>query len=229
MPAQNGVPRRLTVLLPLLVLGLPVVGAGSAEDPELTDPAGDADPPAADLYADGLAAWIEPRESEVAFFIRVAQIDQPPPSVGYLVIFDANGSSYYAGAVGAPPTLDRAYVHGEWDRETDFPVEGGEEITGELATGSPATITLRVPIELLDGAASIDELSLRIFDYGGAFVAGADFMMLDVADGGRSLALATAADTTNPPTSGAQTPGIGPALAVLVAGVVALARRAHAR
>lgn len=97
---------RLIVLLSLSIL-LPTAAAGTAEAPEVTDPAGDAGPngtaiPAGAEDVDVTAVWFESENLDtIDLVIQTAGDSRQRPNTIWLQNFEANKTAYRAGYVDA--------------------------------------------------------------------------------------------------------------------------------
>ena len=136
------------VLAALALLAAPVQ-AGSPEDPEVTDPVGDAGPvpsPAGFEWADITAAWFEERDAGVRLTIAVAALDHDPPGeVG--VHFRVGGTWWLAGwttiLFPAPPFT---YAGGfSCQAEADGSVPDASTCDSLAATAGGGVFTVDLP------------------------------------------------------------------------------------
>lgn len=169
-----------------LALALAATGsaqAGSAEDPELTDPAGDA-PSGTAGYADVTAAWFEtPINGTLRVTIQLATIDeQKPPSATYVAVFDANGTTWYVELITLPGADLGGY--GVWDRESGQPAELRGEGYATWTAGTPGIVKISMPAdELGTTIEGLDAGSYQIVPR--AILGQPVFVPLDTATGGR--------------------------------------------
>ena len=205
------------VLALVLALLLPFASAGSEEDPEIVDPAGDA-VPAASQWGDITAAWFEEADGNVTATLRLQALAAAPPMTAYLLVFDAGNASWYAAVVFIDETTPSFYT-GEWDRDAEQPT-GEAEATGTVE-GTRLSVTF--PASRVDAApgTALTGLEAGVLDYKTLALAGAGATWLDQAQGQRDFPLAAAPGGGAAPAGDASTPG--PALVMTLAGLAAAA------
>lgn len=133
--------RIVTLIVFALVLA-PTASAGTAEQPELTDPPGDCSFAPANHYADIVAAWIS-GETATSFDVNLALAEFSQPQLaemsGYTVQFEHQGKQF--GVVAF-------YWQGQWEFSTGFVnTDTGEasdfsDAEGTFTAGTPAIITV---------------------------------------------------------------------------------------
>ncbi len=132
----------------LALLATPLAAAGTAEAPEVTDPAGDAAcfGPAGNEYADIVSAWISD-ESETTFNVNIAlekfTVDSLATATGYTVQFTHQGVQFGAVAAYIPAPMGPGweYTNGYVDTTTG---ELGEfhDSRGSFTAGTPSILTI---------------------------------------------------------------------------------------
>ncbi|HEV8360287.1 MAG TPA: hypothetical protein VGR28_07535 [Candidatus Thermoplasmatota archaeon] len=132
---------RIPTLAAALLVATQLGWAGDASNPEITDPPGDAG--AAASFGDITAAWLEERGPNVVGTLRLAQLPEQPIGDTYMLLADVNGTTYAWGLFRSSIPTD-FYWYGTWQRGSGpaGPLEQGE---GQLAPGSPGTVTFSIP------------------------------------------------------------------------------------
>lgn len=171
-------------LLAGALLTAPAVLAGSEADPEIEDPKGDTDSAGRDPgedRADLIRAYFEP-VNETAF--RVVAVvkgwsgdydcDRDIPRCAWAVGWRWRGEIYGAyfwtyrqeqgtlEQISGDPTYSSTFRVGERTEELggeEFPYAAIREVDGEVERGSPARISITVPVDILAGAEPGDRLN----------------------------------------------------------------------
>lgn len=136
--------RTLHALAAVMVATLmsPVAAAGTQEEPELTDAAGDCAFAAGNEYADIVAGWISD-ETATSFNVNIAlakwTLDQLGESSGFTMQFEHQGKQFGAAASywGGTWQYENGYINLENGDSSDF-----TESTGSFTPGTPAILTI---------------------------------------------------------------------------------------
>jgi hypothetical protein len=129
----------------LLLLAIPLAAAGTREDPEVPDPAGDASPPVG--CSDLTAVWAE-RGTDGAITIgaAVASCMEPPalPAAYWSIDFETSAGQYY---IYADRDVEQGwgFWHGRMENGTP-----AEHLRAPLTftPGSPAILSMAYPLEV---------------------------------------------------------------------------------
>lgn len=154
---------RSTVLaLAALLAFAPLAAAGSAEAPEITDPAGDVAcfGPAGNEWADIISAWID-TETEDSFTVHIAlakfTADTLATATGYTIQFSHQGvqfgaiAAYIPAPVGDGWQYDNGFIDTETGELGDF-----QDAEGSFTPGTPAIISIEFSKDMFPHGDSTD-------------------------------------------------------------------------
>lgn len=136
--------RGAAVLAAVLVVAMNA-GAGTPEDPEITDPAGDTQFPNA-TWVDILAAWLNETATDLVVSMMVGDTGTTFPGSAWFVVFDASGVTYGV-ACQSDPGGAVACGYGHWDR-----AQGPTDFTSGTGALSGSTVTMNMPLAFVENA-----------------------------------------------------------------------------
>lgn len=142
--------RSRALILGILIAIMPTVWAGTEEAPEITDPAGDAQPTTANNYADIVAAWFADDASKYTVHLKLNQMPaNPPPQLYYWIQFKLEpGCPFYFLSYGPNPyDFDQGTQPGLWyGRQDDCAVDNDiHRANGVVATQGSPLFTIEMP------------------------------------------------------------------------------------
>jgi hypothetical protein len=139
--------------LSLVLLVAAAAGAGTEQQPEMTDPPGDAGAGAA--WGDIVAGWLNDSATDVSATMKLAQLAAQPPGTAWFFVADVGSGANATFGWGA--FLDEGaalnFFYGHWDRQagpTDIQ-EGAGEVKAAGAN-VPGYVTALLPKAFADNA-----------------------------------------------------------------------------
>lgn len=129
--------RRAALLWALLTTAA-LAWAGTPEDPEITDEAGDTDPAIA-AWGDITAAWFNETATDIVATMAVADLTATPPLTAWYVLADAGAETFGWGCTSDQNGAVSCF-HSHWDRAA-----GPTDFNPGTGSASGGTITMNLP------------------------------------------------------------------------------------
>lgn len=193
---------RNTTILSVLAVALlaSTAQAGTAQEPEVTD--GTLDAGAANAWGDIEQAWFEQVDAAtLRLHLQVALLPEVQPGSAYVVVFTANGTSYFAGVAAAP---EAQFEAGGWS-DGEGPLDSSET-SGSYEVGPHGHMAFDFPLARIRGNASeLTGLGARVYDIR-PNLAGLPPELMDAADSDATFTLARAEPAARPEGAAAPAP-----------------------
>lgn len=143
--------RRSALLVAWLVAAGPAL-AGTAEDPEITDAAGDTDPPPA-TWGDILSVFFNETATDIVATMTAGDMSATPPLTAWYVLADAGGETFGWGcSTDQGGAVSCFYSH--WDRAV-----GPTDFNAGTGSASGGTVTMNLPKQFAPNATAGTALS----------------------------------------------------------------------